>query len=185
MEMSYTWSLRFALVNKYASCLYSSASKRRMYRLLRCTYPAFAEWRKAPHVVCLCIRMCWCCGLYESDGSCLRKLYISASTSELDSLKFWEIWGQFKALDFGGELTSQVKMIIKVHTVSGRKHDMDVEPNMTIGVIKEELQQREGISVVQQRLLFHGQNLHDETTIDVARLADGDVLHMVTALRAG
>ena len=76
-------------------------------------------------------------------------------------------------------------MLINVHTVSGRKHLIDVEPNMTIGSIKEELQQREGISVQQQRLLFRGQNLNDTTTIETAGIQAGDVLHMVLALRAG
>jgi hypothetical protein len=76
-------------------------------------------------------------------------------------------------------------MQIQVHTVSGRKHTLDVEGNWTIGQIKEELQQREGISTQQQRLLFRGQNLADQTTIEVARIAAGDVLHMVLALRAG
>lgn len=76
-------------------------------------------------------------------------------------------------------------MLINVHTVSGRKHQIDVEPNMTIGSIKEELQQREGISVQQQRLLFRGQNLNDTTTIETAGIQAGDVLHMVLSLRAG
>jgi hypothetical protein len=76
-------------------------------------------------------------------------------------------------------------MLIQVHTVAGRKHQIDVEPTMTIGAIKAELQQREGISVGQQRLLVRGQNLNDQTTIEVARIGAGDVLHMVLALRAG
>ena len=76
-------------------------------------------------------------------------------------------------------------MLIQVHTVSGRKHQIDVEPNMTIGAIKEELMQREGISVEQQRLLFRGQNLNDSTTIEIAKINAGEVLHMVLALRAG
>lgn len=76
-------------------------------------------------------------------------------------------------------------MLIQVHTLSGRRHQIDVEPNMTIAAIKEELQQREGISVSQQRLLYHGQNLNDQTTIEVARIQAGEVLHMVLALRAG
>ena len=76
-------------------------------------------------------------------------------------------------------------MLIQVHTVSGRKHQIDVEPNMTIGAIKEELMQREGISVQQQRLLFRGQNLNDSTTIEIANINAGEVLHMVLALRAG
>ena len=76
-------------------------------------------------------------------------------------------------------------MLIQVHTASGRKHQIDVEPNMTIGAIKEELMQREGISVEQQRLLFRGQNLNDSTTIEIAKINAGEVLHMVLALRAG
>jgi hypothetical protein len=76
-------------------------------------------------------------------------------------------------------------MQIQVHTVSGRKHILDVEPNWTISAIKEELQQREGISIQQQRLLYRGQNLTDQTTIEVSRIQPGEVLHMVLALRAG
>lgn len=76
-------------------------------------------------------------------------------------------------------------MLIQVQTVSGRKHQLDVEPNMTIGAIKEELQQREGIAVAQQRLLWRGQNLSDQSTIEVTRIQAGEVLHMVLSLRAG
>jgi hypothetical protein len=76
-------------------------------------------------------------------------------------------------------------MQIQIQTVSGRKHTIDVEANWTILTIKEELQQREGISPQQQRLLYHGQNLPDTTTIEVAHIQAGDVLHMVLALRAG
>ena len=76
-------------------------------------------------------------------------------------------------------------MLIHIHTVAGRKHSIDVEPTATILSIKEELQQREGISVVQQRLLYRGQNLGDEATIDSAHINAGDVLHMVLSLRAG
>jgi hypothetical protein len=76
-------------------------------------------------------------------------------------------------------------MKIEVHTVSGRKHTLDVEPNWTIMAIKEDLQQREGIDIRQQRLLYRGQNLTDQTTIEVTRIQPGEVLHMVIALRAG
>lgn len=76
-------------------------------------------------------------------------------------------------------------MLIYVHTVSGRKHQLEVEPSITIGSIKEELLQREGISIEQQRLLFRGQNLTDNQTVETARISAGEVLHMVLALRAG
>ena len=76
-------------------------------------------------------------------------------------------------------------MLVHIHTVSGRKHSIDIEPTATILSIKEDLQQREGISVVQQRLLFKGQSLNDEATVDSAHINAGDVLHMVLSLRAG
>jgi hypothetical protein len=76
-------------------------------------------------------------------------------------------------------------MQIQVHTVSGRKHTLDVEGNFTIAAIKEELQQREGIAVQQQRLLYRGQNLPDPTTVEGSRIQAGEVLHMVLSLRAG
>ena len=82
-------------------------------------------------------------------------------------------------------LTSQRRMRIQVHTVSGRKHHLDVEPNMTIGLVKEEIQQREGIDVSQQRLLLRGENLSNESTIEMASINEGAVMHMVLALRAG
>ena len=76
-------------------------------------------------------------------------------------------------------------MLIHIHTVAGRKHSIDVEPSATILSLKEELQQREGIAVVQQRLLYKGQNLGDNATIDFVHIKAGDVLHMVLSLRAG
>ena len=76
-------------------------------------------------------------------------------------------------------------MLVQIHTVSGRKHSIDVEPTATIISLKEDLQQREGISVIQQRLLFKGQSLNDDATIDSAHIRAGDILHMVLSLRAG
>ena len=76
-------------------------------------------------------------------------------------------------------------MLIYVHTVSGRKHQLEVEPSITIGQIKDELQQREGISTQQQRLLFRGKNLTDSQTVETAHISAGEVLHMVLSLRAG
>jgi hypothetical protein len=81
--------------------------------------------------------------------------------------------------------TSLLRMQIQVHTVSGRKHTIDVEGNWTVSAIKEGLQQLEGIPVQQQRMLYHGQNLTDQTTIEVARVQACEVLHMIIALPAG
>jgi hypothetical protein len=75
-------------------------------------------------------------------------------------------------------------MWILVSTVAGRKHRIQVEPNMTIGGIMEQLHQMEGIPEQQQRILFRGVNLGSERTLEDSRIEDGAVLHMVLSLRA-
>ena len=76
-------------------------------------------------------------------------------------------------------------MLIHIQSVAGRKHTIDVEPTSTILSIKQELQPKEGISVTQQRLLFNGQNLNDQATIESSKISAGDVIHMVLSLVAG
>ena len=78
-----------------------------------------------------------------------------------------------------------ILMQIHVHTISGRKHSLDVEGNQTILSVKQQLEAREGISVVQQKLLFRGQNVPDNETIENCHISPGDVLHMALSLRAG
>jgi hypothetical protein len=68
---------------------------------------------------------------------------------------------------------------------SERKPSLDVARNWTIAAIKEELQQRERIAVIQQRLLYRGQNLPDQTTIEVSHIQPSEILHIVLSLRAG
>lgn len=76
-------------------------------------------------------------------------------------------------------------MLIYIHTISGRKHQLEVEPSMTVLSIKEELFQKEGISVVQQKIIFRGVTLGDTQTVETAHIQAGEVLHMVTSLRSG
>jgi ubiquitin-like protein Nedd8 len=77
-------------------------------------------------------------------------------------------------------------MLIKVKTVTNRDLEITTcELNNTIGQLKEAIEQNEGIPVINQRLIFNGKPLDDETIIEAANIAAGDTVHMVLALRAG
>ncbi|XP_066262306.1 NEDD8-like [Euwallacea similis] len=76
-------------------------------------------------------------------------------------------------------------MIIKVVTLTGDERMIDVEPSDKILVLKEKLEEKEGIPPQQQRLVFQGKQLKDDKTISSYKLKAGTVLHLVVALRGG
>lgn len=76
-------------------------------------------------------------------------------------------------------------MILKVLTLSGSEHEVDMEPTDTVLDIKEKLEQLEGISVQQQRLVYQGKKLDDDRTLDSYKLIGGATVHLVVALRGG
>jgi hypothetical protein len=76
-------------------------------------------------------------------------------------------------------------MPIYLTTISGKKHELKVEPNSTIQWVQEQLEQSIGISAIQQRLLFRGQMLRDDTAVEAARATAGTKLSMVVALESG
>ncbi|KAH1007830.1 hypothetical protein HUJ04_005022 [Dendroctonus ponderosae] len=52
-------------------------------------------------------------------------------------------------------------------------------------VLKEKLEEKEGIPPQQQRLVFQGKQLKDDKTVNSYKLKAGTVLHLVVALRGG
>lgn len=76
-------------------------------------------------------------------------------------------------------------MLLKVLTLTGEENEVDVEPTDKIQQIKEKLEEKVGIPVPQQRLIFQGKQLRDEKTISSYKLQGGTVLHLVVALRGG
>lgn len=76
-------------------------------------------------------------------------------------------------------------MLLKVLTLTGEEQEIDIEPTDKILQIKEKLEEREGIPVVQQRLIFQGKKLQDDKTVDSYKLQAGTILHLVVALRGG
>lgn len=76
-------------------------------------------------------------------------------------------------------------MLLKILTLTGEEQEIDIEPTDKILQIKEKLEEKEGIPVVQQRLIFQGKKLQDEKTVGSYKLQAGTILHLVVALRGG
>lgn len=76
-------------------------------------------------------------------------------------------------------------MQIFVKTLTGRKQQFNFEPESTVLAVKQALQEKEGITVDQIRLIFSGKQLSDEKTLGFYNIAAGGTIHMVLQLRGG
>ncbi|EHY64452.1 ubiquitin-like protein Nedd8 [Nematocida ausubeli] len=76
-------------------------------------------------------------------------------------------------------------MHIKIKTLEGTEVQLEVDKSMKIRNIKELLQEKEAISVEQQRLIYGGKQLVDANTLETYSIQNNDVLHLVLALRGG
>ncbi|GEQ70984.1 hypothetical protein JCM33374_g4665 [Metschnikowia sp. JCM 33374] len=76
-------------------------------------------------------------------------------------------------------------MQVKVKTLTGRDIPVDVEPTDKVIRIKEMMEEKEGIPPAQQRLIFNGSQLDDESTVELSGIQPGTSLHLVLTLRGG
>lgn len=76
-------------------------------------------------------------------------------------------------------------MLIKVKTLTGKEVSFDIEPDNNIKDIKEKVSKLEGIPVEQQRLIFAGKQLKDDSMLSHYKIEPGSVLHMILSLRGG
>ncbi|KAI5189525.1 ubiquitin-like protein Nedd8 [Nematocida sp. AWRm77] len=76
-------------------------------------------------------------------------------------------------------------MFIKIKTLEGTEIQLKVDQKQKVGEIKKLLEEKEAISVEQQRLIYAGKQLIDTNKIEVYNIKSDEVIHLVLALRGG
>ncbi|XP_015793503.1 uncharacterized protein LOC107370040 [Tetranychus urticae] len=74
---------------------------------------------------------------------------------------------------------------IYVETFSGTTFEIQILPQETIYCLKMKLQQEEGILVTQQHLIWQGEELKDDFTLEEYGIGFGAILRLVLELRGG
>lgn len=76
-------------------------------------------------------------------------------------------------------------MQLLVKTLAGKTITVDVEEGDTVEQLKQKINEKEGIPVDQQRLIFGGKQLESERMLTDYGVTAGATMHLVLRLRGG
>ena len=76
-------------------------------------------------------------------------------------------------------------MQVFVKTITGRNMTLEVDSNTSIQEVKGKIQQKEGIPVNSQRLIFAGKHLHDDKVLSDYNIQKDCTIHLVLRLEGG
>ena len=80
-------------------------------------------------------------------------------------------------------LRGDQSMQIFVKTLTGKTITLEVTPNDTIEQVKSKIQDKEGISPCEQRIIFAGRQLEDGQTVASYKIRKEATIHLICRLR--
>lgn len=76
-------------------------------------------------------------------------------------------------------------MQVFVKTLTGKTISVDVEPDESVESLKAKIQEKEGVPIDQQRIIFDGKQLDSLKSLSDYDIDDDSTLHLVLRLRGG
>lgn len=76
-------------------------------------------------------------------------------------------------------------MQLLVKTLTGKTITVDVNEDDTVETLKQRINEKEGIPVDQQRLIYSGKQISEERTMSDYGVTNGATMHLVLRLRGG